>query len=175
MLTFREGLNDNDPQIIRNIAASTGFFDKEDIDTNYQLAHDWIKTNQNNRKCDVDFLLVEMEGKTIAYACFGKIPTTESSYELYWLSTHNEYRGCGVGRLLMRQLIDKISQSGGTKLFVKTDGTEQYLPTRRFYESCGFMQEACLKGYYGDKDDCCIYSYKIPHINMETYNVLAAE
>ena len=40
MLTFREGLNDNDPQIIKNIAASTGFFDKEDIDTNYQLAHD---------------------------------------------------------------------------------------------------------------------------------------
>ena len=71
MLTFREGLNDNDPQIIKNIAASTGFFDTEDIDTNYQLARDWVKTNQSNKKCDVDFLLVEMKGKPIAYACFG--------------------------------------------------------------------------------------------------------
>ena len=53
-----------------------------------------------------------------------------------------------------------VRELGGKKLFVKTEGTEQYLPTRKFYESCGFKLEAVLKEYYDDKDDCYIYSYK---------------
>lgn len=175
MLTFREGLRDNDPQVIREIAASTGFFDKQDIANNFNIAQNWVQTKHEHRSEDCDFLLAEYEGQTVAYACFGKIPNSDSSYELYWLSTDNRYRGCGIGRLLMQRLLEKVRELGGCKLFVKTDGTEQYMPTRRFYESCGFRPEACLKEYYNDRDDCWIYSYKLPSVAVQSYNTLAAE
>ena len=58
------------------------------------------------------------------------------------------------------RLLETVRELGGKKLFVKTEGTEQYLPTRKFYEACGFKLEAVLKEYYDDKDDCYIYSYK---------------
>ena len=38
MLTFRNKLNHTDPETIRKIAASTGFFDKSDVEVNYTLA-----------------------------------------------------------------------------------------------------------------------------------------
>ena len=61
---------------------------------------------------------------------------------------------------MIARLLETVRELGGKKLFVKTEGTAQYLPTRKFYESCGFKLEAVLKEYYDDKDDCYIYSYK---------------
>gem|GEM_PF-1957245 len=106
------------------------------------------------------FLLAEDNGKTVGYACFGKIQDCNSAYELHLISTLSSYRGHGIGRKMIARLLETVRELGGKKLFVKTEGTEQYLPTRKFYESCGFKLEAVLKEYYDDKDDCYIYSYK---------------
>ena len=78
--------------------------------------------------------------------------------ELYWLSTHNNFRGQGIGKKLITRLIEKIQELGGSKIYIKTDGKDLYKPTRRFYDSCGFRVEALLKQYYDKNDDCYIYS-----------------
>ena len=39
MLSFRDKLNARDPETIRNITASTGFFDDTDIEIGVNLAH----------------------------------------------------------------------------------------------------------------------------------------
>ena len=147
MLSFRNKLNSRDPEAIRKISASTGFFDATDIEISVNLAHSALdgQRHANDNVEEPSFLLAEDNGKTVGYACFGKIQDCNSAYELHLISTLSSYRGHGIGR---------------KKLFVKTEGTEQYLPTRKFYESCGFKLEAVLKEYYDDKDDCYIYSYK---------------
>lgn len=162
MLSFRNKLNSRDPEAIRKISASTGFFDATDIEISVNLAHSALdgQRHANDNVEEPSFLLAKDNGKTVGYACFGKIQDCNSAYELHLISTLSSYRGHGIGRKMIARLLETVRELGGKKLFVKTEGTEQYLPTRKFYESCGFKLEAVLKEYYDDKDDCYIYSYK---------------
>ncbi|MFV0626703.1 MAG: GNAT family N-acetyltransferase [Alphaproteobacteria bacterium] len=158
MLQFRDVMTAKDPEIIRNIAGSTGFFDKKDTEINFVIAKNAL---QGYNKEKYRYIFAEYNGKTVAYACFGKILDADFAYELYWLSTLNEYRGLGIGKKIMNELLLHIKKLGGRKLFVKTEGTTKYLPTRQFYEKCGFRNEAILKEYYQTYDDCHIYSYHL--------------
>ncbi|MBS4773459.1 MAG: GNAT family N-acetyltransferase [Proteobacteria bacterium] len=172
MLTFRNTLCRDDPEAIRRIASSTGFFDKNDIEINFGMAVRAL-SRSNSFDDDYQFMLLENNGKVIGYACFGKIPTTEANYEIYWLSVDNSCRGRGWGRLLLNKVVETIGFCGGRKIFIKTEGSRQYLPTRRFYYSCGFEEEAVLKEYYADNDDCCIFSLCLP--GMSAANRMPAE
>lgn len=154
MLSFRNKLNSRDPEAIRKISASTGFFDATDIEISVNLAHSALdgQRHANDNVEEPSFLLAEDNGKTVGYACFGKIQDCNSAYELHLISTLSSYRGHGIGRKMIARLLETVRELGGKKLFVKTEGTEQYLPTRKFYESCGFKLEAVLKEYYDDKN-----------------------
>ena len=174
MLSFRDKLHARDPETIRNITASTGFFDDTDIEIGVNLAHAVLNRQYANDNAEKpEFLFAEDGGQTVGYACFGKIQDCCSAYELYLISTLNSYRGHGIGRRLVQRLLETVRRLGGKKVFVKTEGTRQYLPTRKFYESCGFRLEAVLKEYYDDKDDCYIYSYKF--CENEAANLIPAE
>ena len=154
MLSFRNTLRENDPEVIAQIASSTGFFDDRDVQLNADIARHLLR----NKDCEHRFLFAEYNGKTVAYACFEELPDAKAgTYELYWLSTLNEYRGLGIGRQLVEYLIAYLRNFGAERLYVKTDSTAQYAPTRRFYEKCGFKLGAVLPEYYGTGDDCCIY------------------
>lgn len=178
MLSFRYRLKSDDPEQIRKISASTGFFDATDVEISVNLAHNALsrqeRSHANDNIEEPSFLLAEDNGKTVGYACFGKIQDCNSAYELYLISTLSSYRGHGIGRRMIERLLLTVRELGGKKIFVKTEGTEQYLPTRKFYESCGFRLEAVLKEYYDDGDDCYIYSYKFAEEN-EAANLLPAE
>ena len=158
MLSFRNKIAKTDPEVIRQIAASTGFFDEQDIRINVDIAEKLLNKKDSNHK----FLFADYMNKTVAYVCYGELTDAkEGTYEIYWLSTLNEYRGLGIGRNLINKLITKLRKKGAKKLYVKTDITEQYAQTRRFYEKCGFKLQAVLPGYYNDNDSCCIYALEL--------------
>lgn len=75
MLSFRNKLNSRDPEAIRKISASTGFFDATDIEISVNLAHSALdgQRHANDNVEEPSFLLAEDNGKTVGYACFGKI------------------------------------------------------------------------------------------------------
>ena len=161
MLTFRDYITPEDIETVRRISSSTGVFDNDDTEITVELAHDALLQQQNDMEeiaHDIRFLFAEQDGETCAYACYGHIADSDSTYELYWLSTHNNFRGQGIGKKLITRLIEKIQELGGSKIYIKTDGKDLYKPTRRFYDSCGFRVEALLKQYYDKHDDCYIYS-----------------
>ena len=155
MLSFRNKLVKTDPEVIRQIAASTGFFDRQDVQINVEIAENLLNQKDSEHK----FLFADYMDKTVAYVCYGEAPDAkEGTYEIYWLSTLNEYRGLGIGRNLINKLITKLRKKGAKKIYVKTDSKDQYAPTRRFYNKCGFKLQAVLPGYYDDNDNCCIYA-----------------
>lgn len=174
MLCFRNTLRENDPEIIAHIASSTGFFDDRDVQHNADIARHLLL----QKDCEHRFLFAEYNGKTVAYACFEELPDAKAgTYELYWLSTLNEYRGLGIGRKLVDYLIDRLKNYGAERLYVKTDSIPQYEPTRRFYEKCGFKLCAVLPEYYDSGDDCCIYclNIKADEIGLSVRQYAAAE
>ena len=161
MLTFRSRINSRDLENVREISASSGMFDEDDIDITVCLADDALyqlrHPEDDDYPHDTKFLFAEKDGKTCAYACYGEIADSDASYELYWLATHNSCRGQGIGKALVAELIKRLKKQGGRKLFIKTEACPNYKATRRFYDSCGFTLEATLKQYYSCTDDCCIY------------------
>ena len=59
---------------------------------------------------------------------------------------------------MINEVIRLVKSFKATKLVLQTAGREQYLPTQKFYQACGFKEEARLKNYYGIGDDCLIYT-----------------
>lgn len=110
---------------------------------------------------DIRFIFAEQDGAICAYVCYGRIPDSDTAYELYWLATDKQFQGQGIGHLLLQQVIQLIRQAGGSKIYIKTEGRSGYHPTHVFYNRCGFELEARLKQYYGKNDDCCIYSKSV--------------
>ena len=93
MLSFRNKLVKTDPEVIRQIAASTGFFDRQDVQINVEIAENLLNQKDSEHK----FLFADYMDKTVAYVCYGEVPDAkEGTYEIYWLSTLNEYRGLGI-------------------------------------------------------------------------------
>lgn len=162
LLTFRSKIKSQDLENVRAISASSGIFDEDDVDITVCLADDALyqleHPEDDDYPHDTKFLFAELDGKTCAYACYGEIADSDASYELYWLATHNDCRGKGIGKKLIAELIRILNEKGGQKLFIKTDSKPQYKATRGFYDSCGFTLEATLKEYYSKDNDCCIYS-----------------
>ena len=103
------------------------------------------------------FLFAEQAGKVIGYICFGSIGCTKGSYDVYWLVAHNDFRGLGIGKELLRRSERKIAEMGGHRIYIETSSREQYEPTRLFYRNCGYQEEAVLKDFYSPGDAKVIY------------------
>jgi GNAT superfamily N-acetyltransferase len=104
-----------------------------------------------------EFIFAEQAGEVLGYTCFGLIPCTLASYDLYWIAVDPRRQKCGLGQTLMRQTKETVRRLGGTRIYADTSGRSQYQPTRSFYLKCGFRLDALLKDFYAPADDKCIF------------------
>ena len=144
-----------DIENVREIITSTSFFQTHEIPVAVELVEERLSKGVES---GYHFIFVETEGKTVAYACFGEIPCTKGSFDLYWIATHNEYRGKGIGKMLMAEVESHIKGIGGRVIYIETSSKAQYEPTRKFYENYGCKTEAVLKNFYDLNDSKHIYS-----------------
>lgn len=154
-LTFRDAVRPSDVQAVREIVASTGFFHDFEMVVAVELIEDRVRKGDAS---DYHFVFAEGEGRVVGYACFGPIACTEGSFDLYWIAVHDDCRGRGIGRALMRETERRIGAASGRRLYIETSGRELYAPTRAFYERCGYSVEAVLRDFYAERDDKLIYS-----------------
>jgi ribosomal protein S18 acetylase RimI-like enzyme len=157
-ITIRTEVKSTDPECIREIVTSTGFFNEAEIDVAVELAEERLEKGENS---GYEFLFLEFEGKTVAYSCFGLIPCTKSSFDLYWIATHADFRNRGLGALLLKVTEETIKKLKGSGVYVETASRAQYLPTRQFYEKNGYTLKAQFEDYYDKGDDLVYYVKKI--------------
>lgn len=153
--TIRTAVRPEDVQHIREIVVSTHFFYDYEVDVAVELAQE---TLDKGTESGYHFLFVELDGRTIAYSCFGLIPCTQSSFDLYWIVVHNDYRNHGIGKELLELTEKAVAKMGGTALYAETSSQEKYAPTRKFYLSNHYFEEARLKNFYQMDDDKIIYT-----------------
>jgi ribosomal protein S18 acetylase RimI-like enzyme len=91
------------------------------------------------------------------YACYGPIPATRESHDLYWIAVAPERQGRGLGRRLLRAVEREVARAGGRRIYVDTSGRDAYAPTRAFYERAGYVREATLPDFYAPGDAKVIY------------------
>lgn len=158
-LTFRTDVHPDDRAAVRSIVASSGFFSAEETVVAVELIDARLRDGDAS---GYFFLLAEREGRVEGYTCFGPVPCTQSSYDLYWIAVHERARDGGLGRELMRRTEEIIAARGGQRVYAETSSRPQYEPTRRFYERCGFVQAACLEDFYAKGDGKIIFARRLP-------------
>jgi ribosomal protein S18 acetylase RimI-like enzyme len=153
-IKLRTSVLAGDKENIRQILHSSGFFYDFEIDVAVELAEEYLEYGTES---DYYFLFAEIDGRTLGYTCFGPIACTKRSFDLYWIAVHNDARGSGLGKILMRESEKIIKDLGGKGIFIETSSRNKYIPTQKFYDSIGCELIARIKDFYDDDDDKLIY------------------
>lgn len=154
----RRVLQESDTSAVGDLVRETGFFSEEEQLVAIELVKE---TLLRGTASGYEFIFTDdpdNPGKLLGYACFGPIPATRSSYDLYWIAVAPSQQGRGLGRQLLREAERSALQAGATQMFLDTSGRQQYKPTRTFYEHAGYRVAATLKDFYASGDDKIIYS-----------------
>src|SRR5512139_1266753 len=152
--TWREEPQHSDLRRVREIVVSSGFFSRPEIAVAVELVQERLKKGAES---GYHFLFAEKDKKVVGYSCFGPIPCTVESYDIYWIAVQEELRRSGLGVELLKKVEEKIKEMGGNRIYVETSSREQYEPTRLFYSRCGYRREATLENFYSHGDHKVIY------------------
>lgn len=159
-LEFRHEAKQEDLETVREILVSTAFFYDIEIPVAVELVQERLDSGDAS---DYYFRFAEHEGRTISFTCFGPIAGAEGAFDLYWIVTHNDYRGKGVGKLLLEKTHDAVRAMGGRLLIAETSSLEKYAPTRHFYESMGYIKEAQINDFYKPGDGKVFFIKRLEH------------
>ncbi|MBN2799728.1 MAG: GNAT family N-acetyltransferase [Deltaproteobacteria bacterium] len=154
-VSLREALRPDDRGAIEEIVRATGFFSHEEVEIAVELVDDHLEKGLEG---GYHFLLAEREGRVVGYACYGQVPATTASWDLYWIATHPDQQGTGLGRVMVDEVADRVRALGGEVLFAETSGRPQYAPTRGFYLRTHFTQAALFPDFYAPGDDRVVYA-----------------
>lgn len=154
-ITYRESPRPDDLEGVRAIVESSGFFSPSEIEMARELVQERLSRGISS---GYYFLFAEGDGKVMGYTCFGPVPCTEESYDLYWIAVGNDLRGSGIGKDLLRRTEGIIRGRGGRRVYVETSSRELYRPTHAFYLASGYIREAVLRDFYSPGDDKVIFS-----------------
>ena len=153
-LTFRRDICSEDIERVRKLVAITGFFSPEEVEVAVELVEERLAKGEAS---GYHFMVAEHYGRFIGYTCYGPIPCTQSSFDIYWIAVHPDYQGRGVGRQLLKETERRIKDGGGFRIYVDTSQRVQYASTRAFYERCGYRVESLLLDFYAQGDGKVIY------------------
>ncbi|MCR4415245.1 MAG: GNAT family N-acetyltransferase [Thermoguttaceae bacterium] len=152
MFRYEPAAGDRDN--VRRIVESSGFFYPAEIEVAVELVDERLAKGLSS---GYYFVFAECDGRTVGYTCYGPIAATVASYDLYWIAVEQSCRGKGMGRRLLTETERLIGAAGGRRVYIETSNRPQYLPTRAFYERCGYTIEAVLKDFYAPGDDKAIF------------------
>lgn len=148
-VTFRESVRPADVEAVRGIVAATGFFSDEEIAIAAELVQERL---DKGAASGYEFVFAEVGGVVKGYSCYGLIPCSTVSWDLYWIAVDPDQQGSGLGRRILKMTEDKIATAGGLAVYAETSGRAQYVPTRAFYERTGYATGAVFADFYGPGD-----------------------
>lgn len=158
-MSFRYEIRPEDCERIEAIVVSSGYFRADEVKVAIEVAEERLA---RGRESGYEFIFAEMDGITLAYSCFGLIPCTLHSYDLYWIATHGEFMHRGIGRKLLERTESVIAEMGGSAIYVETSSQELYVPTRSFYLKNGYDEKARFEDFYDRGDDKVVFVKKLP-------------
>ena len=156
---YRETVRPCDLEAVGALARATGFFSEEEAAIAEELVAERLAKGEAS---GYHFLFAETAGRLTGYACFGPIPGSVHSFDLYWIVVDPAAQGRGLGRALLAAAERQMARQGARRIYAETSSRPQYEPTRRFYEACGYRREALLEDFYAPGDGKVIFGKILP-------------
>ena len=126
-ITYRDYIKLTDPEAITAVVKSSGYFNDAEITLARELAEDRLN---HGLESSYQFLFAESASTLLGYTCYGLIPATTGSYDLYWIAVSEDSRGMGLGKELIKKTEEIIASLGGRRIYVETSSRQQYESTR---------------------------------------------
>jgi D-alanine-D-alanine ligase len=155
LIRFREEVRESDVPAIREIVSATGFFTPAEIDVAVELAEERLAKGEAS---GYHFLFAEDEpGRVLGYACYGPVPATEATYDLYWIAVHPSAQRTGLGMKIMGRAEAAIAAAGGLDVYIETSSRALYGPTQAFYARAGYRLAAEFPDFYAAGDGKLVF------------------
>ena len=90
------------------------------------------------KKPEITFWTVWLDDRLVGCGALKELDKTHG--EIKSMRTPNDFRGKGVGKLMLRHIIDEARRRNYKRLSLETGSMEAFEPARRLYESYGFKQ-----------------------------------
>jgi len=148
----------SDIEDVAEIIKSTDFFRIDEVDVAVELVKERLDKGVES---GYEFIFIEKDEKAIAYSCFGSIPCSLISWDLYWIATHQNYRNSGLGKIVLTETENQIRKLGGKAMYIETSSKEKYLPTQKFYEKNNCELKICFDDFYDIGDGKLVYVKKL--------------
>ena len=136
---------------LHSMLVETRAFNQEEIDVAMELIDIVLSDEKQN-----DYRIHCMgddEDQAVGYICYGPIPMTQGTFDLYWISVDPNFQGKGVGSRLLDFLEKKVREEGGRMILADTSAIPQYEKTKGFYIQNGFQEVARIPDYYYPGND----------------------
>jgi len=155
---MRETVQATDGEAVRELVAATGFFNPDEVAIAAELVDERLSRGAAS---GYEFVFAEIDGRLAGYSCYGLIPCSTVSWDLYWIAVAPEQQGTGLGRRILALTEERIAAAGGRAVYAETSGRAQYLSTRRFYERCGYDVGAVFDDFYAPGDSKYVFVRKL--------------
>jgi ribosomal protein S18 acetylase RimI-like enzyme len=155
---YRYKLKRSDRKKIREILRSTCFF----YDFEIQVAIDIVEQTlrKGEESSGYHFVVAENGNEMLGFSCYGAVPCTVGSYDLYWIAVHKGSMNRGLGGKILAHTESIITGKGGRNIWIETSSRSTYTSTRAFYKKKGYEVQAELQDFYAPGDNKIIFLKK---------------
>ncbi|MDR0842312.1 MAG: GNAT family N-acetyltransferase [Acidobacteriota bacterium] len=153
------------PALARLVAAVENFNEAE-RECAMELADIYLDDLDKGVRGDYRFAAVALSsctsdvgdtGDLAGYACWGPVPLTKGTFDLYWIAAHPATRRLGTGRALVAHVEGEVRREGGWLLVAETSAKESYQGTITFYRRLDFQEVSHIRDFYDIGDDRLIF------------------
>jgi ribosomal protein S18 acetylase RimI-like enzyme len=141
---------------------------KEVIDTNTLFPSSLLEEMMNdyftNPSTQDIWLTEESTGRPVTVLYCAPERLTEGTYNLYLIAVHKNHQGTGIGARMMSYLEALLKANGERILLVETSGLPEFERTRKFYDQCGYNQEARIRDFYREGEDKVVFWKKLTNL-----------
>ncbi len=165
---FRHEVRPEDVAAVRALVLATAVFKPEEVDVAEELVRERLARGPESGYEFIFHDHLDGPGRVggpqglASYACYGRIPCTRASWDLYWIAVDPAWQGHGLGRRMLREVMAAVRVADGERIFAETSSTPAYAGTRRFYLATGFVERARFEHFYDRDDAKVVYELHIP-------------
>jgi ribosomal protein S18 acetylase RimI-like enzyme len=144
---------------LSELLVATGAFNADEVEVALSLfdlsseSMDGRGAGAETAQHDYEFLGAYDGDRLMGYACFGPAPSTDGTWDLYWLAVDPAAQGRGMGRAMLGEVERLLDARGARMLVAETSGRPDYAATRAFYLATGYVEAARVRDFYAPADD----------------------
>lgn len=140
----------DDIPALQSVLKKTGLFPAEMLP---DMLNAFLSGDDDTQK----WLTCESNGSLVGFCYAVQEELTDRTWNMLAIALSPDMQGKGMGKALVRRLERDLQQTKQRILIVDTSGTEDFSDTREFYKSCGYIEEATIRDFWGSGDDKVVF------------------